>query len=316
MSDNISLEKELVNSLLSDRRRERVWRNIRFVVYACILLGYLSLFLPKLNVAGDLKKEKPYVSLVRLNGEIDPTGDFSARKVIPQLTAAFMDKRAKGVILLINSPGGSPVQASIIHDKIEQLKTKYHKTVIVMGEDLLASGAYLISTAADKIYVNDDTVTGSIGVIMDGFGFSDLMHKIGIDRRVFTAGDNKDRMDPFLPMNPADKAKLKIVLDDVHQNFIDDVEAGRKGKLNGDPKELFSGDFWTGQEAVKLGLVDGTGNLWDVAKKEFNVQRYKDYSRQPGLLEILLRGASESLHLPALGLLAPNAPIKTELPAE
>jgi len=222
---------------------------------------------------------------------------FSARKLIPQLNRAFADRKAKGVLLVINSPGGSPVQASIIHDKIIQLKRKYKKKVVVVGLDTLASGAYLVATAADKIYVNRDTLTGSIGVIMSGFGFSDAIQKLGITRRVFTAGDHKDRLDPFKPLNPADKEKVDRVLNQVHQNFIADVLQSRKGHLSSDKKELFSGDFWTGQTAVKLGLADGTGNVWDIMKDQFGVTHYKNYTVKASFWHTLLQGARTELHL-------------------
>lgn len=296
--DKSTLESNLIQALLSEQRSSRRWRNARFIIWVLLIL--LSLFLlagpdffggRKMNGDGN----KSYVSLVRLNGEIMPGSNFSARKVIPELTAAFRDKESKGVILLINSPGGSPVQASIIHDKILQLKTKYHKEVIVVGEDALASGAYLVSSAADKIFVSADTVTGSIGVIMEGFGFADAMKKIGISRRVFTAGDNKDRLDPFESIKPADQAKIKDILDTVHQDFINDVTTGRKGKLTGDPKELFSGDFWTGTQAVKLGLVDGVANVWEVAQKNFGTTHYRDYSPHPSVWESLIHDVSTKL---------------------
>ncbi|MCX7126305.1 MAG: S49 family peptidase [Gammaproteobacteria bacterium] len=233
-----TLESGLIQALLSEQKSARRWKNARFFVWLIIFLCLLyALIGPSSNGFETNDKDKSYVSLVRLNGEIMASSNFSASKVIPELTAAFRDKESKGVILLINSPGGSPVQASMIHDKIMQLKEKYHKEVIVVGEDTLASGAYLVATAADKIYVNADTVTGSIGVIMEGFGFSDVMKKIGISRRVFTAGAHKDRLDPFESINPKDQEKIQHILDSVHQDFIADVTEGRKGKLNGDPKE-------------------------------------------------------------------------------
>ena len=217
--------------------------------------------------------------------------------MIPLLNEAFRDKNAKGVVLLINSPGGSAVQASIIHDKIEALKKQYHKRVVVVGVDALASGAYLVSTAADEIYVNKDTLTGSIGVVMGGFGFVDAIQKLGITRRVFTAGSNKDRLDPFRPLTDQDKLKLHQILNEVHQNFIDDVLQGRRGKLRGNENELFSGDFWTGQQAVRLGLVDGTANLWTVMKKQFDVEHYKLYAPRPSLLQILTSNVESKLNL-------------------
>jgi len=167
--------------------------------------------------------------------------------------------------------------------------------VIVVGEDLLASGAYLIATAADEIYVNRDTITGSIGVVMSGFGFVGSLEKLGVQRRLFTAGANKARLDPFEPLNPSDVQKIKSVLTQAHANFIHDVEMGRKGKLNGSAKELFSGDFWTGEKAVQLGLADGTGNLWDVMQKQFDVHYYVDYTTRPSFFQSLLSGVETSI---------------------
>src|SRR3990167_4135397 len=233
-----TLEFQLVQALLAEQKSTRRWKNSRFFVWIVLFLLFIALSIvsgmndePKMDNG---KTDKSYVSLVRLNGTITAKDPFSAGKVIPELSQAFRDKQSKGVVLLINSPGGSPVQASLIHDKILQLKEKYHKEVIVVAEDSLASGAYLVSTAADKIFVKKDTVTGSIGVIMEGFGFTDVMKKIGITRRVFTAATNKDRLDPYESLNPEDKAKIQSVLDAVHQDFINDVKQGRGNRLKGD----------------------------------------------------------------------------------
>src|SRR3990167_1150083 len=297
-NDKSTLENNLIQALLSEQKSARRWKNARFFVWLILFLIMLFILIgPSFSSETSSDHNSAYISLMRLNGVIMANSNFSARKVIPELTAAFADKGSKGVILLINSPGGSPVQASLIHDKILQLKEKYHKQVIVVGEDSLASGAYLVASAADEIYVNADTVTGSIGVIMEGFGFTDVMKKIGISRRVFTAGINKDRMDPFELMKPADQAKIKDVLDAVHQDFIDDVIAGRKGKLKGDPKELFSGDFWTGTQAAKLGLVDGTSNVWEVAQSNFGTTHYRDYSPHDNFFESVIRNVSMKLPL-------------------
>jgi len=296
-NNNTSLEKTLVDTLIKERRSDRRWKIIRSFVWAGVVLLYAFLIFSPKSKNTDASTSKPYVSMIRLNGAILPSTRFSARKVIPELNRAFSDKKAKGVVLVINSPGGSPVQASIIHDKIEQLKQKYHKKVVVVGLDTLASGAYLVATAADKIYVNPDTLTGSIGVVMSGFGFNDAIEKLGISRRVFTAGTNKDRLDPFKPLNPSDATKVHKVLNQVHQSFIEDVLQGRKGKLQGNREALFSGDFWTGTTAVKLGLADGTGNVWDVIKNEYGVTHYKDYSARPSLLQTIIGGARTELHV-------------------
>lgn len=311
-ADKSTLEFQLVQSLLSEQKSTRRWKNIRFFAWFLLILGIVLIsFTPKNSNNGNGDTSGPYVSLIRLNGTIMPGNSFSARQVIPELTRAFKDKDSKGVVLLINSPGGSPVQSSIIHDKILQLKEKYHKEVIVVAEDMLASGAYLVSTAADKIYVNKDTVTGSIGVIMEGFGFENAMAKLGITRRVFTAGSNKDRLDPFVTMKPEDKIKIQKVLDAVHQDFINDVMTGRKGKLNGDATELFSGDFWTGTQAVKLGLADGTANIWDAMDETFGTTHYKDFSSRPPFWQDVMKDVSTKLH--SLGLVESHTRLEEKL---
>lgn len=288
---------DIAKALLADRKRERFWRNFRFFVWFLLFIIVIGLIFWSHFTKTNELNSKPYVSLVRLRGIIMAGQHVSVKKVIPQLNKAFQDKQAKGVVLLINSPGGSAVQASIIHDKIIQLKHKYNKKVVVVAEDMLASGAYLIATAADKIYVNRDTITGSIGVIMSGFGFTDAIKKLGITRRVFTAGENKDRLDPFAPMTAQDKIKIKTILAQAHQNFINDVLEGRRGKLRGNKSELFSGDFWLGQTAAKLGLVDGTADLWTVLREQFDVSHYKEYQIRPSLLQMLIRGVDTELHL-------------------
>ena len=307
---NEVLEKSLVETLIAERRSDRRWRIVRtFLWLFVVLLFFFLVYSPRMSAADKLEG-KPYISLIRLNGIIMPGSRFSANKVIPQLNRAFEDKNSRGVVLVINSPGGSPVQASIIHDRIEYLKQRYKKKVVVLGQDVIASGAYFVATAADEIFVHKDTIAGSIGVIMSGFGFTDAIHKLGITRRVFTAGKNKDRLDPFTPVTEADKKKVKILLDDVHKNFIQDVLEGRRGKLHGQPSELFSGDFWTGTQATQLGIVDGTTNLWTLMQTEFKVTHYRDYSIQPSFVEAILKGAETKLNF---ALESNAAPLKAIL---
>lgn len=288
-TENNEVTSLLVREILQEKRSDRRWRNIRFLCWFS-LFAYLAW-----AIFGNTENETiptavtktPYVSLVRLDGLIAPGKEFSAEEVVPTLHDAFSDKRASGVVIIIDSPGGTPVQASIIHDAILSYKKKFNKKVIVVGEDLLTSGAYYISVAADKIYVNPNTLTGSIGVIMKGFGFVDLMKKMGVERRVYIAGDRKDRLDPFLPQTADDKTKVREVMNEIHQNFAKAVLAGRKGKLKADPKILFTGDFWSGQNALKLGLVDGLGNLNDVLDREFHTTRYKEYGNSSNFIKML-----------------------------
>lgn len=296
MPEDKALESQIVKSLLADRRASRRWSIIRTCLWVFIILFIFGMLYHAQKPPASQMGSTGYVSLMRLNGIIMPGSRFSAEKVVPRLTAAFADKQSHGVVLVINSPGGSPVQAGIIHDRINFLKQKYHKKVLVLGQDALASGAYLVATAADEIYVHKDTLTGSIGVIMSGFGFTDAMKKIGVTRRVYTAGKDKDRLDPFRPETPGDIKKFKTMLDEVHKNFIDDVLEGRHGRLHGKPDVLFSGDFWTGTHAVSLGLADGTGNLWTLLQTQFGVQHYKDYSLKPTFFEELVKGVETKLN--------------------
>lgn len=285
--DSQNIAPDLVRELIKENRSAKRWKNIRFFMgFILVLLVILVVFSSKNMISlGTPLEEKGYVAFIKLEGMIEPGREFSAEMVLPQLKDAFSDEQAKGVILDINSGGGTPVQASIIHDAIIDFKKKYHKKVIVVGEDLMASGAYYVAVAADKIYVNPNTITGSIGVIMKGFGFPDAIKKLGVERRVYTSGINKDRLDPFLPQNKEDIEKIGHVINEIHDNFNQVVIQGRKGKLRADPKELFTGDFWSGKTALKLGLVDELGNLTEVLHKEFKVSRYKDYSGQQGLLK-------------------------------
>ena len=293
-SDTDTIAVTLTQELLQEKRTERRWKNIRsfawLILFAYICFNLFHAFL-HFNAIGSLDtnhtEHRSYVALIRLEGMIAPDNSFSSEAVIPLLKKAFADNEAVGIILDINSPGGTPVQAAIIHDAILKLKQQYKKHVVVVGEDLLTSGAYYVAVASDKIYINANTLTGSIGVIMKGFGFVDLMKKIGIERRVYTVGSDKDRLDPFLPQSTTDIKKINQVMNEVHNNFVQAVLTGRKGKLTAKPAILFTGDFWSGPSALKLGLADGLGNLMDVAEKEFHTTRFKQYSHTNTVLKLL-----------------------------
>jgi protease IV len=291
---------ELVRALLKTRRKEVRWRNIRFFVLLVVVL-FFFFSLGRAFKSGGYQKvfdaRQPYVALLRLNGAIMPGSRFSALRVVPLLNQAFRDKQARAVVLLINSPGGSPVQAGLIHDRLLMLKKHYRKPLIVVGEDMLASGAYLVATSADKIEVHPDALVGSIGVVMEGFGFNQVMQKWGVQRRVMTAGKNKVRLDPFQPLKPEDQLKMQSVLNQVHTDFIDDVKQGRGARLHVQDPDLFTGDFWTGRHAVALGLADGTLDLWGVMQ-QYRVHQYKDYSPKSSLFPGFLRSTASLLHVP------------------
>lgn len=295
MTLDFKVTDTLVRDLIKNQRRDRFWRNVRFFIWIVLIGTGIFFAFHGFPAEERSKPNAPYVALIRLNGFISSETAFSAEKVLPQLEKAFSDKQAKGVILSIDSGGGAPVQAEIIEQRIIELKKQFHKKVIVIAEDVLASGAYLVAMGADEVYVNQDTITGSIGVIMEGFGFTDAIKKLGISRRVYTAGKNKDRLDPFAPVSPEDKEKIMNLLDETHAHFVEIVTQSRGNRLKGEPQALFSGDFWIGSEALKLGLVDGLGNVSDIMPRVFNVTHYVDYSEEPSLLDTVLKGVKTEL---------------------
>lgn len=287
----------VLKQFLYQQKKDRFWRNIRFFVWIVLILFIFIMFFSNLHSALEPSvPEKPYVALIHMEGMIMPGKPFSAESMVPALQKAFADPHAKGVILDINSGGGSPVQSSIIYQNIMALRKHYpKKKVVVVGEDMLASGAYMVAMGAPEIYVNQNTIAGSIGVVTEGFGFVGLMHKIGVTRRVFTAGSNKMRLDPFEPLNPMDKQKIQTVLNEVHDYFIHVVETSRGERLRGDKKELFSGDFWAGVTAKKLGIVDDFGDVTSVMHSVFHVDHYRDYTPQPPLLQSIIGGIGSHL---------------------
>jgi signal peptide peptidase SppA len=218
-------------------------------------------------------KKKKLIAHIKLNGVIGNAGkfkqgiDFSGQEEI--IEKAFSLKKAKAVAITINSPGGSPVQSHLIYKFIRAQAKKNKKKVIVFAEDVAASGGYLIACAGDEIYANSSSIIGSIGVIYSSFGFTELIKKIGVERRVHTAGKNKSTLDPFLDEKSEDIERLKIIQLDLHKDFIKVVEESRGSKLNNSEVELFSGEFWSGSKAKKLGLIDNLGNANEVLKEKF-----------------------------------------------
>jgi len=293
-----SLEQRLVDELLRERRRDRRWKILRFCILFLTFVGLVAF----VAIAGKRTEEtaaRPggrYAAVVRMEGTIAPSEGISAARFNPVLADAFSDGAAEGVVVVINSPGGTPVQASLIHDRLVQLRKQYpQRRLVVVGEDMLTSGAYFIAVAAESIYVNPSSLTGSIGVIARNFGFVETMKKLGVERRTQTAGDRKDRLDPFAPETAEDREKLAAILGGMHQHFIGVVKAGRGDKLRGTDAELFSGDFWLGTRAVELGLVDGLGSLAEVLEREFQVTRVREFRPQESWLARLVRGARSEL---------------------
>jgi protease-4 len=204
------------------------------------------------------------------------------------MRSAFEDSSALAVVMLINSPGGSPVQAGIINDEVLRLKAKYNKPVYAVIEESAASAAYYVAVAADQIYVDKASIVGSIGVLMDGFGFTGLMDKVGVERRLLTAGQNKGFLDPFSPQTDAQRQYAQAMLDQIHQQFIAVVRKGRGNRLKETP-DMFSGLFWNGQQAVDLGLADALGNLDYVAREIVKAEDVVDYTRKDNVAERLAK---------------------------
>jgi protease-4 len=236
---------------------------------------------------------RPHTAVVELQGEIASGGEVNAELVVSSMRSAFEDEGAQAVVLLINSPGGSPVQAGIINDEIRRLKALHKKPVYVVVEETCASAAYYIAVAADQIFVDKASVVGSIGVLMDGFGFTGLMDKLGVERRLMTAGQNKGFLDPFSPQTEKQREFAQAMLDQIHQQFIAAVKAGRGDRLKETP-DTFSGLFWTGDQAVQMGLADQLGNLDFVAREIVKAPEIIDYTRRDNVAERLVKrfGAS------------------------
>ena len=272
--------------LLRDRRSERRWRIFfRFLWLALALAIAWGLFSQRMAMNAP---SGPHTALVDLRGEIDSESEANAEALVAALTSAFEDTGAQGVVLRINSPGGSPVQAGIVNDEIRRLKGLHKKKIYAVVEEVCASGAYYIAVAADEIYVDKASVVGSIGVLMDGFGFTGLMEKLGVERRLLTAGENKAMLDPFSAPNERQTAMAKAMLDQIHQQFIKVVKEGRGTRLKETP-ETFSGLFWNGEEAVKLGLADHFGNLDFVAREVVKAEEVIDYTPRENVAEKLAR---------------------------
>ncbi len=282
-----ALLHQLVSDSLVERRRARRWgiffKSLLFVYLFVLLAVFIA---PGRWPFGGLPVGR-HTALVDLKGIIAPGTAASADNVIRGLRAAFAAPDTVGVILRINSPGGSPVQASEINTAIKRLR-KAHPDIPLYAviTDLCASGGYYVAVAADQIYANPASLVGSIGVLMDGFGFVGTLKKLGIERRLITAGAHKGFMDPFSPEKPADVAHVHEMLADIHRQFIKAVQQGRGSRLKPNP-ELFSGLVWTGDESLKLGLIDGLGDAHYVASKLIGAPRIVDYTRRRSLFERL-----------------------------
>jgi protease-4 len=275
--------EKLAFSALKEQRRARHWgiffKSLTFI-YLFILLFY----------AMDWIGEGPsasldHTALIDIQGVIGSDSEVNADSVINSLQSAYDNKHTKGVILRINSPGGSPVQAGLINDEIKRQR-KLHPNIPIYAvvEDICASGGYYIAVAADKIYVDKASIVGSIGVLMDGFGFTGVMQKLGVERRLLTAGENKAILDPFSPVNPKHKEFAQKMLNQIHQQFIAVVREGRGKRLKETP-EMFSGLFWSGETSIEMGLADGLGSSEYVAREVIKQEKIVDFTTHEGLAD-------------------------------
>ena len=289
-------EREILEKLafatLAEQRARRRWGNFfKLAMLGLIAVGiWLALDLGGAN----METVGSHTALITIDGTIESGGAGAADAVIPALNKAYSETGSVGIILHINSPGGSPVQAGMINDEIGRLRKAYpQKPLYVVVDEICASGGYYIAAAADKIYVNKASIVGSIGVLMEGFGFTGVMEKLGVERRLMTAGENKGFMDPFSPQTARQKSYAQEMLNEIHQQFIEVVRKGR-GKRLKETADMFSGLFWSGTKAIEMGLADDIGTVDTVARDVLKVEDIVDYTQHEGLPERVLKkfGAS------------------------
>jgi protease-4 len=280
-------QQELINRLafaaVNEQKRSRRWGIFfKFLTFSYIA-AILYIYTPDVSLEKDATEK--HTALVELKGVIAPEKDASADNIVSGLRDAFENENTAGVILRINSPGGSPVQSGYINDEIQRLRKEYPDTPFyAVISDICASGGYYVASAADKIYADKASIVGSIGVRMDGFGFVETIEKLGIERRLLTAGEHKGFLDPFQPVKQEDVTQVKKLLDDIHQQFISVVRQGRGDKLKDDPL-LFSGYVWTGEQGIALGLVDELGSSSYVAREVIGAETIVDYTPSEDWLE-------------------------------
>jgi protease-4 len=303
---NLTLER-VARELVRDRRSERRWRIFfRLAWFALVLAVVFTLFVQR---GPAVAPTGPHTALIEVRGEIGAEQEANAEDIVAALKTAFEDRYAQALVLRINSPGGSPVQAGIVNDELRRLKAKHGKKVYAVVEEVCASGAYYIAVGADEIFVDKASLVGSIGVLMSGFGFTGLMDKMGIERRLLTAGENKGMLDPFSPQNEKHREHAQEMIDQVHEQFIKVVRDGR-GKRLKETAETFSGLFWNGEEAVRMGLADHFGNLDHVARDVVKAEEVIDYTPKENVAERLAKRFGASVGAGAMQALREIAPMR------
>lgn len=302
--ERATLEK-LAFASLEEQKSTRRWKTFVRLAWLGFFIALVWLVMHRGSAPNSVTS--PHTAVVEISGEISEGSNASAEFVNSALRAAFEDEGARAVVLLINSPGGSPVQAGMMNDEILRLKAKHKKPVYAVVEETCASAAYYIAVAADQIYVDKASIVGSIGVLMDGFGFTGLMDKLGVERRLLTAGDNKGFLDPFSNQSERQRAYAQTMLNQIHQQFITVVKNGRGERLKETP-EMFSGLFWSGQQAVSLGLADQFGSLEFVAREVVKAEDIIDYTRRENVAERLVKRFGAALGEGAMKAALRSAP--------
>lgn len=298
--------ERLAFAAIEEQRAARRWK-VRIRLLWLALFAVL-LWMAYREMPDSASISTPHTALIEIRGEIAADTEASSQFLLGSLRSAFEDKGAKAVVLLINSPGGSPVQAGIINDEIHRLKKLHDKPVYAVVEETCASAAYYIAAAADQIYVDKASIVGSIGVLMDGFGFTGLMDKVGVERRLLTAGVNKGFLDPFSPQNATHRAYAQDMLNEIHAQFIDVVRTGRGDRLKETP-ELFSGLAWSGQKAIALGLADDYGSLDQVAREVVKAEDIVDYTQHENVASRLAKRFGAGVGESAMQLMQRATPV-------
>src|SRR5437762_9635066 len=294
---------KLANDALIEQRRRRRW-GIFFKLLTFAYITFLLVVMVDWSSRADFAAGKKHTAMVELSGIIAPGADASAERVTLALQAAFKDKNTQGVVMRINSPGGSPVQAQTIYDEMRRLRKKYPDIPLyAVVEDICASGGYFVAAGVDRIYVSKSSIVGSIGVLMNGFGFTGLMDKLGIERRLITAGERKGMLDPFSPLDEKDRQYAKQLMEEIHRQFIGVVREGRGKRLKETP-DMFSGLIRSGERSVELGLADGFGSLDSIAREVIKAEDIVDYTQKEGIAEKFARrfGASAASALAEFAL--------------
>ncbi|CCK76183.1 Periplasmic serine protease (ClpP class) [Oleispira antarctica RB-8] len=281
------LIEKVVTGLQDEQRKTRRWG----IFFKLIMLAYvIAIFVVLKSPMGGAGHtgDQPYAAVIEVNGVIAAAQEASADNIISALRDAFEDEQVLGVILRINSPGGSPVQSGYVYDEIKRLKATRELPVYAVISDLGASGAYYIAAAADEIYADKASLVGSIGVVGSGFGFTGVMEKLGVERRLYTSGEHKGFLDPFSPENPEEKQFWQGVLKVTHDQFIEQVRLGRGDRLKETP-EMFSGLIWSGEQALEMGLIDGLSSTSALVRTKFNSEEMVNFTRQPDPWESLVQ---------------------------